>query len=391
MPLPRIFDGVTEPLGLYCLATLARIGYTSAPNRVNLWSRAFNYNASWQVHTPTTPAGCPTVRVIHAGDHFIVLVNGSTSNAEITSDIANFLPTQVSPPPFEVHANGRYHECAIAIKAWLITAGVTLATPVLFVGHSKGGAIAHLLQHMYRVTDTGKTWKSVSVSFGCPRFATRHLWRRDEPDRYHVFRVLNTYDPVTDFPVAGVRISRSYIIPESIDAAFVHGGQYCFYNGGEVGPTTETGSGPHSCGDLYYRTHSYTSRRPSLADLQTNAIAWHKLESYTRVLRHYVSEAALPTLVAMDFINQSINQQEAIAPWADYLLDHGFRRDEQIIPEEPDLDYSSVGGTWDERIDSVNSAPDRSVGMFADPNFQLTVPQQQAIIGEREIRRRRRN
>jgi len=392
MTLPRIFSGQAEPLSLYSLITLNRIGYSYQSRYATIFARIYGYNPSFQRYTTSTVAGTPYVMVVNAGDHWIVQVNGTTMPSQAVAMLENNVHVTAVPPANTVNVLTPFLTWATDIRAWLLSILVDSTKPIVFTGHSLGGALAHLLQYMYRQATGGMAQKTVSISFGSPRFATSVLWNRTAPNLQPTLRVMVGFDIITTIP-AGLCYSGS-IFTAGISYQLgnvVHGGPWQWYCEipGELRASSR-GSGNEDTLDLARRASRTQSRFVSQAyNNAPSYVTSHLGSTYSLNLRRWIDDSSEVELRCLDCLNQAISTNLGETLITAELLQAGFERDKVYrVPEEPAVDYFSLGGTWDNQIDNINAAPAEST----TPPFSgtLSLPMQQRIQDERDLRRRRR-
>lgn len=399
MALPVLFNGVKDPLALFALATLSRCCYSYTNRRRDFFNRAYGLEDNWYQYTLPGAGTQPKYTVLTAPDHFIVVINGTEAVNQVMQYIANSHSRPIDVDHPDVRVLDQFGTWAEIMRQSLITNGYWGVKPMLIVGHSMGGAIAHILQWQAAKLAGGPT-RSCAVSFGSPRAGNSKLgllgW-----DHLSV-RVVNGLDLITNLPPEGTVITDLRTLAQrGTDWGFMHRHGVLWLNpecvggnlerlrtlGDSIGATSRGGSS-----DLF---KDYHGRPPPL---NVGTLNWagtcHLIRNYAIWLRLIIKHAPDMWARCLDLLNIGLNQQESAPPWLDTPIgtidwERGVRRTSTYLPTDPDWDLSGTasGGDWAAQADVMIARPPMSARPgFVPPTSSPTDPVQQELW----LRRRRR-
>lgn len=136
----------------------------------------------------------PGTGILTIEDHTIVVISG-TSNA-LQWALQGFYGAAGIESFGQYSTLRLWNQAAMAIEQRIVIAGGNPTGPIVFVGHSYGGAVASILAARYRIAQPGR---SVSLlTFGQPKPGDGRLIRLIESTQHLHF--VNVDDPVTFLP-----------------------------------------------------------------------------------------------------------------------------------------------------------------------------------------------
>lgn len=372
--LPVVFQGTPDYLTLYQLSVMLGIAYRNDSGLWGRWNHTYPGRLGRVAQAgPGRPAGCPFWQHIEGGDFNVVMIDGTTLQEQQELYESYIFPPVTWGPGYM----GRYPSFAKVWADFIWNAELPLfeATPrrpILFCGHSMGGALALMLA--WRYWEILGAREVAVVSMGSPKIVSN-------PDGDFIngvphIRLIAKLDPVGDLPPVGTLYHPQ--LQTSFNLDFQHQTRALYH-------WNRTDRFFHTWGTvddgMYAVERGYRDSPGGPWTLMAN----HPLWQYIAQLRRCVHGAGVNHLNNLDyFATRYFN--DVSATWPDYVdLTEGFESTPTWL--DGDIQASVTGGDWDPNppIPDPELLPQPSIVVPAYPAPPL--PSLQMEIA----RRRRRN
>lgn len=306
--LPNIFQGDYDALSLYQLATLCRLHYKADPGTNYRTIQVGTGRRHTRRYFGEAGTLTPLTVVIDYADYRTVIVQGTVGAADWYNNIASIESENLTPAGHQAAAG--WMTSALALYGLIFPAEATdNEKPVLFCGHSAGGAIATLMA--YRHAGEHPNGTTAVVSFGAPKCLNAGALSRLEERPY--FRVVRQLDYVESLPPFGAIFQLTGLPVSNLGNTFMHGGSLILLPHGGGAPQRYEGEFRPQRTIALSVLHGNPERGLSRAAAQAMlaptlqtveaVTAAHLIKEYCGDLRRHVVNGARGPLGAFDSVN----------------------------------------------------------------------------------------